>query len=76
MISADSLLKTKVYMPFTRKDLVSRPRLSARLAEGMQARAPDPGGCSGGFWENDSGGVTPYQIVACEPPGYPFEKAK
>ena len=36
MSLTEPLLKTKLNIPFTRRDLVFRPRLLSRLAEGLQ----------------------------------------
>jgi LuxR family transcriptional regulator, maltose regulon positive regulatory protein len=36
MQQADPLLRTKLHLPFTRPDLVSRPRLQARILEGLR----------------------------------------
>jgi LuxR family maltose regulon positive regulatory protein len=35
MPNADTLIRTKLHLPFTRPDLVSRPRLQARISEGL-----------------------------------------
>ena len=36
MEKADKLIRTKLHLPFTRLDLVSRPRLQLRIAEGLR----------------------------------------
>jgi LuxR family maltose regulon positive regulatory protein len=36
MQEANTLIRTKLHRPFTRPDLVSRPRLQARIAEGLR----------------------------------------
>jgi len=36
MEKADKLIRTKLHLPFTRLELVSRPRLQVRLAEGLR----------------------------------------
>ena len=36
MEKADKLIRTKLHLPFTRLDLVSRPRLQVRIAEGLR----------------------------------------
>ena len=35
MQKTDTLLRTKLHLPFTRPELVSRPRLQARISEGL-----------------------------------------
>ena len=35
MQKADPLIRTKLHLPFTRLELVSRPRLQARIREGL-----------------------------------------
>lgn len=36
MEKADKLIRTKLHLPFTRLDLVSRTRLQVRIAEGLR----------------------------------------
>ncbi len=36
MQEADTLIRTKLHVPFTRPGLVPRPRLQARVAEGLR----------------------------------------
>ena len=36
MQKADTLIRTKVHLPFTRLELASRPRLQARITEGLR----------------------------------------
>ncbi|MEM5773887.1 MAG: hypothetical protein AAGU05_02710, partial [Anaerolineaceae bacterium] len=36
MTKVDPLIRTKLHTPFIRQGLVSRPRLQARVAEGIQ----------------------------------------
>src|SRR5512133_157181 len=36
MLKADPLIRTKLRLPFTRPGLVDRPRLQARLAQGLR----------------------------------------
>jgi len=36
MQQADTLIRTKLHLPFTRPELVPRPRLQARITEGLR----------------------------------------
>ena len=67
MQKTDTLIRTKLHLPFTRPGLVSRPRLQEQITQGL-SRSAYPDHRPRWFWQDHPGGILCRRLWnACRP---------